>query len=186
MTPVIPPPPSLPPRSIPSFISSNQLEDKRKRGSKEATLAEIGAFFANRVRSNFHVVLSLTHMGNKFRQRCRTVPAILNNCTIDWYNEWDLTALTQVSRCCCCCCCCLDQTLANGSGAAPLFYDSGEPLRLRVSENLFKKKILPRWCSKRKKSNPNFGESKRLYLFVNIHTGTDLIFRNIVHHSLSR
>ena len=24
------------------------------------------------------------------------MPAILNNCTIDWYDEWDLQALTQV------------------------------------------------------------------------------------------
>lgn len=46
---------------------------------------------------NLHLVLSMSPVGNKFRERCRFHPAIINCTTIDWYNDWSEYAMKQVS-----------------------------------------------------------------------------------------
>ena len=54
-------------------------------------------FFIQRVRQNLHVVLTLSPAGGRFRQRCRMNPALINCCTIDWYDEWDEEASLNVA-----------------------------------------------------------------------------------------
>jgi dynein heavy chain len=36
--------------------------------------------------------------GDKFRQRCRMNPALINCCTIDWYDEWSQEAMLSVAK----------------------------------------------------------------------------------------
>ncbi|WAR20146.1 DYH6-like protein, partial [Mya arenaria] len=55
-------------------------------------------FFITRVRQNLHVVLALSPAGGRFRQRCRMNPALINCCTIDWYDEWDDEAMLSVAE----------------------------------------------------------------------------------------
>ena len=90
------------------------------------------AFFVERVRTNLHVVLCLSPIGDAFRTRQRMFPSLVNCCTIDWFAPWPQEALRSVARhfldpvrvsrlfwehfisavfCftdCCCCACCFD------------------------------------------------------------------------------
>lgn len=54
-------------------------------------------FFLERVRSNLHVVLAMSPVGNAFRNRLRMFPAIVNCTTIDWFSEWPEDALQEVA-----------------------------------------------------------------------------------------
>ena len=48
------------------------------------TRAAVYQFFIKRVRQHLHVVLTMSPAGDKFRQRCRMNPALINCCIIDW------------------------------------------------------------------------------------------------------
>jgi len=41
-------------------------------------------FFRQRVTHNLHITLAFSPAGGNFRRRCRTHPALINCCTIDW------------------------------------------------------------------------------------------------------
>ncbi|KYO43526.1 hypothetical protein Y1Q_0013563 [Alligator mississippiensis] len=62
--------------------------------SREAILS----FFLQRVHSNLHIVLTSSPAGHNFRQHCRTYPAIINCCTVDWYENWPEEALLHVAK----------------------------------------------------------------------------------------
>ncbi|KAL5008122.1 hypothetical protein ScPMuIL_013703 [Solemya velum] len=62
------------------------------------TRAAIYQFFIQRVRLNLHVVLAMSPAGGTFRQRCRMNPALINCCTIDWYDIWDDEAMLSVAQ----------------------------------------------------------------------------------------
>ena len=53
-------------------------------GIKTGSPAEIYEFFVERVRSNLHIVLCLSPIGDAFRTRLRMFPSLVNCCTIDW------------------------------------------------------------------------------------------------------
>lgn len=56
------------------------------------------AFFIERVRSNFHVVLAMSPVGDKLRNRMRMFPSLVNCCTIDWVKPWPHDALLSVAK----------------------------------------------------------------------------------------
>jgi len=41
--------------------------------------------------------LAFSPVGEKFRERCRQFPSIINCCTMDWYNLWPREALYDVA-----------------------------------------------------------------------------------------
>lgn len=65
--------------------------------------------FVERVRQNLHVVLCMSPVGDKLRNRysvvsvvvnknrCRMFPSLVNCCTIDWFDAWPKEALLAVS-----------------------------------------------------------------------------------------
>ncbi len=55
-------------------------------------------FFINRVRSNLHIVLCFSPVGELFRQRARKFPGIINCTAIDWFHEWPKDALVSVAQ----------------------------------------------------------------------------------------
>ncbi|KAM4770854.1 dynein axonemal heavy chain 14 [Rhinophrynus dorsalis] len=55
------------------------------------------SLFLQRVRCKLHVVLALSPAGQTFRQHCRSHPALVNCCTVDWYDEWPEEALLNVA-----------------------------------------------------------------------------------------
>lgn len=54
-------------------------------------------YFIQRVRSNLHIVLCMSPIGEPFRHRLRMYPAFVNCTTIDWFSEWPLEALLEVA-----------------------------------------------------------------------------------------
>ncbi|UYV84115.1 DNAH10 [Cordylochernes scorpioides] len=53
--------------------------------------------FLNHCRSNLHVILSLSPMGETLRSRSQNYPALIKNTTIDWFTPWPQQALTLVA-----------------------------------------------------------------------------------------
>ena len=50
------------------------------------------------VRRNLHVCLALSPAQSHFRRRCVLCPALLRQCTLDWYDEWPPHALQSVAQ----------------------------------------------------------------------------------------
>ncbi|KAM7063036.1 dynein axonemal heavy chain 1 [Molossus nigricans] len=61
------------------------------------TKANLMAAYTGRVRSNIHMVLCMSPIGEVFRARLRQFPSLVNCCTIDWFNEWPAEALESVA-----------------------------------------------------------------------------------------
>ena len=56
------------------------------------------SIFVDRCRTNLHVVLALSPIGEAFRRRLRMFPSLVNCCTIDWFTEWPDEALRSVAN----------------------------------------------------------------------------------------
>ncbi|KAK9888346.1 hypothetical protein WA026_000601 [Henosepilachna vigintioctopunctata] len=54
-------------------------------------------YFIERVKSNLHVALCMSPIGDAFRVRCRMFPSLINGCTIDWFTKWPDDALERVA-----------------------------------------------------------------------------------------
>ncbi|XP_076985169.1 dynein axonemal heavy chain 1 isoform X1 [Tamandua tetradactyla] len=63
----------------------------------QPTKSNLMAAYTGRVRSNIHVVLCMSPIGEVFRARLRQFPSLVNCCTIDWFNEWPTEALESVA-----------------------------------------------------------------------------------------
>lgn len=46
------------------------------------------AAFVDKVRSNLHVVLAMSPVGDTLRSHCRNFPGLVNNTVIDWFEPW--------------------------------------------------------------------------------------------------
>lgn len=50
------------------------------------------------MRDNLHLCLCFSPAGDSLRTRCRNFPGLINNTTIDWYNQWPQEALVEVAN----------------------------------------------------------------------------------------
>lgn len=70
--------------------------------AREAGLGEgrdvVYAYFVQRVRTNLHIVLCMSPVGDAFRTRVRMFPSLVNCCSIDWFDQWPDEALYSVAR----------------------------------------------------------------------------------------
>ncbi|XP_063895398.1 dynein axonemal heavy chain 1 [Helicoverpa armigera] len=62
-----------------------------------ATKTNLFACYQRRVRSNMHIVVVMSPIGEIFRSRLRQFPSLVNCCTIDWFSEWPKSALESVA-----------------------------------------------------------------------------------------
>ncbi|ESO83512.1 hypothetical protein LOTGIDRAFT_133247 [Lottia gigantea] len=90
---------------VPDLFDNEELDGitmDLKSAAAEADIPDtrvaVYQFFIQRVRQNLHVVLTMSPAGDKFRQRCRMNPALINCCTIDWYDEWTDEAMLSVAQ----------------------------------------------------------------------------------------
>jgi dynein heavy chain len=55
-------------------------------------------YFIGRIRTNLHVVLAFSPVGDDFRTRARKFPALVNCTVIDWFQPWPENALFRVGQ----------------------------------------------------------------------------------------
>ena len=55
-------------------------------------------FFMDRVRTNLHVILAFSPVGEDFRTRAMRFPALVNCTVIDWFHAWPVIALEKVAQ----------------------------------------------------------------------------------------
>ena len=68
-----------------SAIMEGLAKDCAQAGVNAGIPAEVYSFFVERVRTNLHMVLCLSPIGDAFRTRLRMFPSLVNCCTIDWF-----------------------------------------------------------------------------------------------------
>ncbi|KAM8934175.1 dynein axonemal heavy chain 7 [Pelodytes ibericus] len=73
--------------------------DRQRDKSKQTDGSPLALFnlFIDRCRDQLHVVLAMSPIGDAFRNRLRKFPALVNCCTIDWFQSWPADALQAVA-----------------------------------------------------------------------------------------
>ncbi|CAL8240697.1 unnamed protein product [Merluccius merluccius] len=76
-----------------------RLLDRQRERDKQTDGSPLALFnmFLERCRSQLHVVLAMSPIGDTFRSRLRRFPALINCCTIDWFQSWPEDALQAVA-----------------------------------------------------------------------------------------
>ena len=77
-------------------ISQACKEDCVRRRLPQTKL-NLFSMYLVRVRRNIHVCLTMSPIGEAFRERLRKFPSIVNCCTIDWFSAWPDEALQSVA-----------------------------------------------------------------------------------------
>lgn len=75
-----------------------QKEERPSKNAPDPSKEEMWQYFMNRVKDNLHTVLAFSPMGPKFRERAQKFPSLFSQCTIDWFLQWPLDALIDVSK----------------------------------------------------------------------------------------
>eukprot|EP00741_Cyanophora_paradoxa_P024436 tig00022075_g23593.t1 len=75
----------------------NMVRPLAKAAGKSEAKDVVYAHFVQLVRENLHVVLTMSPIGDKFRNRLRMFPSLVNCCTIDWFSAWPEEALYSVA-----------------------------------------------------------------------------------------
>jgi dynein heavy chain len=73
-----------------------QVRDAAAASGIVDTKENVWAYFINRCRSNLHITLAMSPVGDTLRTRCRNFPGLVNNCVIDWLTPWPEDALLSV------------------------------------------------------------------------------------------
>jgi dynein heavy chain len=90
------------PNIFPNDEKAVELEKCQKaakiEGRKIESPTEAYSYFLERVKSNLHIVLAFSPIGDAFRSRLRRFPSLVNCCTINWFTPWPNDALVTVAR----------------------------------------------------------------------------------------
>ncbi|XP_074514231.1 dynein axonemal heavy chain 7 isoform X2 [Sebastes fasciatus] len=73
--------------------------DRQRDRDKQTDGSTLSLFnmFLERCRTQLHVVLAMSPIGDAFRNRLRRFPALINCCTINWFQTWPEDALQAVA-----------------------------------------------------------------------------------------
>jgi len=74
----------------------NSLRNEAKAQGVSEDRQSMMDFFLSNVRTNLHVILAFSPVGEAFRVRCRKFPGLINCCVIDWFHPWPREALVSV------------------------------------------------------------------------------------------
>ncbi|KAL1389180.1 hypothetical protein pipiens_001339 [Culex pipiens pipiens] len=79
------------------IIEKMRQLDRQKEKSQQTDGTPVALFNLFIVRDQLHIVLSMSPIGDSFRNRVRKFPSIVNCCTIDWFQPWPKDALVAVA-----------------------------------------------------------------------------------------
>lgn len=93
---------------VPNIFQSDEKADlcekmrqidraKDKSLQTDGSLVALYNLFVQIVREQLHIVLAFSPIGDGFRNRIRKFPALVNCCTIDWFQPWPQDALLAVA-----------------------------------------------------------------------------------------
>ena len=54
--------------------------------------------FIQKAKTNLHLVLTMSPIGEDFKRRLRMFPSLVNCCAIDWFLPWPKEALQSVAE----------------------------------------------------------------------------------------
>ncbi|KAJ0065373.1 hypothetical protein NL108_007570 [Boleophthalmus pectinirostris] len=92
---------------VPNIFAADERADviekmqgiARTEGKKiDPTPLSMYSYFTDRLKTNLHIVLAMSPIGDAFRNRLRMFPSIINCCTIDWFHAWPNDALEMVAH----------------------------------------------------------------------------------------
>ena len=76
-----------------------KVDKTRPRHKKtDGSQAQLMALFTERVRDYLHIVITMSPIGDLFRNSIRQFPALVNCCTINWFQAWPADALEIVAQ----------------------------------------------------------------------------------------
>ncbi|XP_077435277.1 dynein axonemal heavy chain 7 isoform X3 [Vanacampus margaritifer] len=80
-------------------IEKMRVLDRQRERDKQTDGSNLALFnmFVERCRSQMHIVLAMSPIGDAFRNRLRRFPALINCCTINWFQTWPEDALQAVA-----------------------------------------------------------------------------------------
>ncbi|KAF0304890.1 Dynein heavy chain 2, axonemal [Amphibalanus amphitrite] len=76
----------------------NTLQPVAAREGIPETPENLYGLLLDRVRSNLHLCVCMSPVGDAFRNRIRMYPGLVNCSTIDWFGEWPQEALMEVAE----------------------------------------------------------------------------------------
>ncbi|XP_073321620.1 dynein axonemal heavy chain 2 [Pagrus major] len=74
------------------------LSESARKDNVAETPDSLFRYLIERVRSNLHIVLCMSPVGEAFRKRLLQYPALVNCTSIDWFCEWPSDALLEVAK----------------------------------------------------------------------------------------
>ncbi|XP_044001453.1 dynein axonemal heavy chain 7-like [Aphidius gifuensis] len=75
-----------------------QIDRQKERNMQtDGSLVALFNLFVQTAREQLHIVVAMSPIGDDFRNRIRTFPALVNCCTIDWLQSWPEDALLAVA-----------------------------------------------------------------------------------------
>ncbi|XP_032136290.1 dynein heavy chain 2, axonemal isoform X3 [Sapajus apella] len=90
---------------VPNLYKTDEFEEIQSHIIDQARAEQVPessdslfAYLIERVRSNLHIVLCLSPVGDPFRNWIRQYPALVNCTTINWFSEWPQEALLEVAE----------------------------------------------------------------------------------------
>ena len=79
------------------FLKSGAPNLGFTKSASDYTMEGLFNYLIYRVKTNVHLILCMSPVGDTLRVRARKFPSILSGTSIDWFHEWPDTALTAVS-----------------------------------------------------------------------------------------
>ena len=72
--------------------------NKNNPNYKNYSDSEIMLDFIQKAKTNLHLVLTMSPIGEDFKRRLRMFPSLVNCCAIDWFLPWPKEALQSVAE----------------------------------------------------------------------------------------